>query len=129
MEFKPPCQFVVGDNAAASWRQYKQQIEVYILAADLTEASDERKVAILLHCMGPEHLKTFNTFTWENNGDESKFKKVLEKFESHFEPKKHLGTCRGKFHARFQRQGETLTDFITDLKSMAEHCEFADLKG
>ncbi len=58
MEFKPPCQFVVGDNAAASWRQYKQQIKVYILAANLPKC-----------------------------------------------------------------------DFITYLKSIAEHCEFGDLKN
>ena len=117
-----------GDNAAASWMQYKQQVNVYLTASDLQAATDKRKVAILLHCMGPEYLKTFNTFVWDAVGDIDIFASVIGRWDAYFEPKKHLGTCRNKFLTRIQKTGESLKDYVTDLKHLGDYCEFGALK-
>ena len=41
---------------------------------------------MLLHVAGPEALEFYNTFSWENEGDERKVTKIMEKFQAYCEP-------------------------------------------
>ena len=60
--------------------------------------------------------------------EDKQLKNVLKKFEDHFLPKKNLSYERFKFFTRKQLAGETIEQFVTDLKSKALNCDFGDLK-
>ena len=49
------------------------------------------------------------------------------KFQSHFI--KHRNTIfeRARFNRRVQQEGESVDDFIIDLYSLAEHCQYGQL--
>ncbi|KAF9793689.1 hypothetical protein SFRURICE_002348 [Spodoptera frugiperda] len=79
-------------NNAEAWRKWWQRLELYLLASGLDRSEEKRKVAILLHSIGPKGLEIFNTFNISL--DEAKIKDVKAKFDLYFEPRKNLTMCR-----------------------------------
>ncbi|KAL1445282.1 hypothetical protein MTO96_029260 [Rhipicephalus appendiculatus] len=57
-----------------------------------------------------------------------KYAKVIEAFDSHFVVKKNIIYERALFNRRIQDEGEAMTDFITALHTLAERCDYGDLK-
>ena len=76
---------------------------------------------------GTEALEVYNTFTWETDDDKSKVNKITEKFYEYCNPRKNVTWERHKFNTRNQQQGETIDQYVTDLKTKAQTCEFAEL--
>ena len=95
--------------------------------SDKNEKSDEVKTATLIHLAGPDALEVFNTFSFETPGDEKKVDKVLEKFDVHCEPRKNVTWERHVFNTRNQQPGETIDQYVTDLRNKANTCEFGEL--
>lgn len=131
MELKPPAPLSIDGDVAVSFKKWKSQFEIYMLASgykESTQASGERKVAILLHAIGPEAQETYGTL--ELTAAERKdWEKVLEKFEEHFKPQENETINRHMFNTRKQQEGETIESFVTNLKKMAENCNFDTLKN
>ena len=71
----------IGDNAG---------FEVFSLASGLSEKSEAVRSATLLHVAGPKALEVYNAFTWENEGDDKKVNKILEKFQTYCKPRKNI---------------------------------------
>uniref|UniRef100_T1IMC2 CCHC-type domain-containing protein n=1 Tax=Strigamia maritima TaxID=126957 RepID=T1IMC2_STRMM len=66
------------------------------------------------------------TFTFTGKEDANKFEDVEAKFEAHFHPRNTEVIDSYKFQARNQVPGETLEQFITDLKNMVKRCNYGD---
>jgi len=81
-----------------------------------------------LHVAGPEALEVYNTFTWDSDDDQNKVDKIVEKFDQYCNPRKNVTWERHKFNTRNQQPGETIDQYVTDLKTKAQTCEFAQLK-
>ena len=74
-----------------SGKKWRDSFEIYMLALGLpTATTNARKIAILRHCMGKDHIKTFNALVWADGEDKTKYKDVLSRLDRYFEPKKHL---------------------------------------
>ena len=56
------------------------------------------------------------------------YKTVKEEFESHFIPKRNMIFKRAMFNFRRQGPEEPVTNFVTALYSLIEHCDYGDLK-
>ena len=122
--FRPPVfKLSEGDNPCPIWRDYKDEIETYLLAAGLDDAGDERKIAILLYGLGQKYRKIFNSLDM-TDVQRKVFKTVLEKFDSHFEPKKLTKLYMKKFDSCTQNPNESVGDYISKLKDLAGHCDF-----
>ena len=59
--------------------------------------------------------------------DAKKYSVVKAKFDEHFVKKRNVIYERAKFNSRKQEEGEPVDSFITDLYSLAEHCNYKDL--
>lgn len=129
MDFKPPGPFKVDScaNISQAWRDYKQEFELYLMAAGKTEQGEEQKVAILLCCMGREHIKTYNNFTFAEDGHKKVLAQVLLKFGTHFEPKKLVKKYITQFQQREQGEHESVSQYITAVQELASQCEFGAL--
>jgi hypothetical protein len=53
---------------------------------------------------------------------------VLDKFDAHFQPQKNTIHHRAIFHRRNQLPGETVEQYVRELYSFAEKCDFTDKK-
>ena len=81
-----------------------------------------------LYHIGEEAVDVYNTLTWDEEGDELKIEKVLEKFESFCNPRKYTIYERYVFFSRNQASGESIDHYVTVLKNLADTCEFGALK-
>ena len=82
----------------------------------------------LLYVIGKEGREIFNTFTFAE-AEKDKLDKLLEKFENYCIPKKNVTMERHKFNTRTQGSTELIDQFVTDLKNIANDCEFGDIKN
>ncbi len=82
--------------------------------------------AILLHHIGDEALKIYNTFTFGEGEDSDKLSVLKKKFEDYVNPQKNTVFVRYKFWECKQQEGETIDQFITELKTRAKSCEFGN---
>ena len=124
----PPEQLnLESGNLAENWRQWRQRFDIFSLATGLSEKSDKVQLATLLHVAGPTALEVYNTFTWDEDGDEQKVNKILQKFENYCKPRKNITWERHVFNTRNQQTGESIDQYVTDLKIKARSCEFGEL--
>ncbi len=61
--YNKPSQVQLNGNVAENWRRFVQQFEIYLAAAEKTDADDKIKVAMLLNFAGEDALEIYNTFT------------------------------------------------------------------
>lgn len=128
MDLKPPESLKLTGNVDENWRTFKQQFHLYMAAMGLETKPDARKVALLLTIAGPQAIEVYNTFVFDDPGDEEKLATVLSRFDAHCSPKKNETYERYVFRSLTQRQNEPFDSFLTDLRLKAQSCNFATLK-
>ncbi|CAG9760806.1 unnamed protein product [Ceutorhynchus assimilis] len=125
MDLKPP-NFKAGEaNSANIWPKLRQSFEVFLAAADLQNADEKRKCCLLLHCIGQEGLDIFNTLEFKSN-EVDKFDVLIVKFDNYFVPKINVTYERHKFFMRNQKTGENFENYVTELKSLSNSCDFVN---
>ena len=87
-KLQPPGTLSFAGNVAENWRKWKQRFELYLTASGIGEKDDKIKSATLLHVAGEEALEIYNTFTWNEEGDDKKVAAVMAKFEAYCNPRK-----------------------------------------
>ncbi|XP_016299061.1 uncharacterized protein LOC107655941 [Sinocyclocheilus anshuiensis] len=125
---KPPGSLKLCGNVDANWRTFKQQFTLYVSAIGQAEAADERKIAMLLTIAGVDAVEVYNTFNFEDEADQKKLDKVLEKVDAHCLSKKNETYERYVFRTRMQHEGEAFDCFLTDLKIKTKTCHFNELR-
>ena len=79
--FKPPPPFSPGSsetqNVGQAWKDWKQQFDIFLPAAEKKDSTGEVKVAMLLCAMGSAYTKVFNKFTFTNNDQKKQLRIVL----------------------------------------------------
>ena len=95
---------------------------MFLLASGITD--DTRKRALLLYQAGPRVREIFKNLT--EVGDTSDFEVAKNKLTEYFEPQKNRRYEVYRFRQATQEQTETLDQFHTRLRTMAQTCEFHD---
>ena len=109
-------------NTGARWTAWIERFETYLIAADVKEG--ERKRALLLYQAGPEVYKIFKTLP--DTGDTKDYAKAKDALTKHFEPAKNPIYEIYNFRQAKQSVDETIDQFHTRLRTLAQHCDFHD---
>lgn len=107
-------------NIANEWKNWKDQFKMFLRATNLEAEKDGRKVALLLHHMGPECIHIGNSFNVDY--DTVKYEDLIKRFDEYFVPKLNIAMERHKFFTRKQKEDETLESYVTVLKNMSLIC-------
>ena len=85
---------------------------------------DDKKRSVFLLVIGPGAYKLLRSLlSPEKPGDKS-FKSLTETMTKHYDPVPSEIVQRYKFHTRFRQPGETVSTYVSELRSLAEHCNF-----
>jgi hypothetical protein len=57
---------------------------------------------------------------------EADYKQIVDTLASYYEPKSYELVELYKFHKRYQKESESVEEFVTDLRKMASTCNFGD---
>lgn len=79
----PPKPLVMDENVATNWKQWRKAWQRYEIATGIYNQGDLVRVSTLLSVIGEDAVKTFDTFTWDNEGDADQIERVLVKFDEH----------------------------------------------
>ncbi|GBM10651.1 hypothetical protein AVEN_7923-1 [Araneus ventricosus] len=94
-------------------------------ATSLNAKPESRKVAILLHVISVECLEIYNTF---NEVSSASMNGILAKFEAYFVPQRNITYERQRLFLLMQREGQSVDDFITELRKQLRNCDYGSLK-
>ncbi|KAL7870688.1 hypothetical protein SRHO_G00081850 [Serrasalmus rhombeus] len=75
---------------------------------------------------GDEALEVYNNFMFEE-GDEMKLDTIIEKFEAYCIPKRNVTYERHRFFTCVKKPGETIDQYVTELRNRSKSCEFGEL--
>ncbi|KAL5506839.1 hypothetical protein EMCRGX_G008586 [Ephydatia muelleri] len=109
------------------WEKWRRRFEQFRVASGLSGESGERQVCTLLYCLGEEAENVLSSMnaTVEERGS---YVAVLKKFNDFFKVRKNIIFERARFNRRAQRDGESVEQYISDLYSLAENCEYGAMK-
>ncbi|XP_075732487.1 uncharacterized protein LOC142775055 [Rhipicephalus microplus] len=107
---------------------------VYLLASGASEFSPERRKALLLHSLGPEGQRIFNTLSISQAAEKAEEKgtgatpdvydSTVAALAKHFDATCNLVVERHRFHSRIQFPGESIQEYVTALTELAAMCSF-----
>ena len=115
---------VTGSNVADNWERFREQWENYELAADLTDASSEKKAAIFLTCVGSEAYDVYRSMEFPSADDKKKIENIVEAFETFCVGAVNVTYERYMFHRRMQDVGERFDVYLGEIRRMARSCKF-----
>ena len=118
----PPKPRDTTTNIAENWKQFKQIWENYAIITNLTAQADQYRVALFLHCLGPDAMKIYNGTQFANETDRRTLSKVNEKFDEFTIGEVNETYERYIFNGRNQGQDESIDAYITALRSLAITC-------
>ena len=124
----PPESLRLDGKITDNWTRWKQHNEIFSLASGLSRKDAKIQAATFLHVAGVDALEVYNTFTWENAKDKSKVDKIMENINSYCIPRKNVTWEQHVFNTCKQHVGKTIDQYVTDLQTKAQTCEFTELK-
>ncbi len=124
---KPPQPLQFEGNTAENWKKWKQKFGLYMTASGVETKDKKIQSCTLLHVIGDEALEIYNTFDFAETEDKNDVKVIIKKFDDYLEPQKNVTFERHIFNSRVQAPGESIDQFVTDLKTKAKSCEYGQL--
>ncbi|CAI9721422.1 Hypothetical predicted protein [Octopus vulgaris] len=113
-----------SDDILEAFKKFKQKTQL-AFKSFLKDTTDDEKVSYILLWSGNKGIDLFNSWDMSesdcNNPDT-----LLEKFERHLEPRSNHRIHRYEFQGLKQDPQETIDNFQSRLKNVAEKCKFKD---
>lgn len=97
------------------------------MATGIDETSDKKRVCTLLSVIGEDAVKVYDTFEYVDGESADSVEDVLTKFEEYCSPRKNTIYERYKFQCRNQEAGESGSQYMTELRHMAENCDYVSI--
>ena len=127
-KFNPPKEISFEGNLSENWERWKKEFQFYLTATESNDKDEDVKTSRLLTTIGEKARDIYYTFTFAEEGDNMKLTPVMAKFDEYFNLKKNLPYTRFKFFTYNQASGQTIDEYVTELKSRSRHCEFGTLR-
>ena len=100
---------------------YFERLECYFVA---NKIRDDAQVATFLSVAGQKTYKLLKSLVSPAKPKEKSVAQLKQVLKSHVQPQEPLISRRARFYTRKQQAGESITDFVADLKELAAECEF-----
>ena len=110
------------------WPLYVERLEHVFVANGNTEEAKKR--AAFLSVIGPSNYKLLpsprSSLLAPDKPGDKEYKTLVDKLSEHFTPAPSEIVENFKFHTRFRKPGESVTAFVSELRSIAKSCNFGD---
>ena len=111
-EFRP-------DNE--SFSVYLERFELFVLANSI---ADSKKIPLFLTVLGGNTYGLLHNLMAPDNPKDKSFATITGVLKAHFEPKPLIIAQRFHFHRRDQAPGESVAEYLAELRRLASKCNF-----
>lgn len=122
------------------WELYVERLEIYFTANDLAEiplAQDgsnaglvqkraEKRRAILLSAIGAETYSLLRNLVAPQKPSDISYTDLVSALKNHYQPTCSVTVERYKFHTRSKKPSESVPEFVSELKKLADKCAFGE---
>ena len=124
-KIKPPANLDMEvRDLPKAWKRWKEELKFYMELA-MSNKEESVKVKMFQYHIGTKGREVYKALGQTN---QSKLDKVLQAFDAHCDPKKNETVERYRFFTRNQESGESIDKYLTELKVLAESCNFGSLR-
>ena len=109
------------DQTTDNWDAYVERVEQYFIA---NEIKKEKHAAVILSLMGNKTYILLRSLCAPEKPSSLTFDAIVATLQQHLCPKPLLIAERFRFHKRHQLEGETVSAYLAELKTLSLHCEF-----
>jgi len=109
------------DDSCENWVTYVERVEQYFITNDV---DTDKRVPALLSLIGSKTYGLLRSLTAPEKPSTKTFDDIVEILKRHLSPKPLVIAERFRFHKRDQRDGESISAFIAEIRKLSEHCEF-----
>ena len=127
---RPPAAF--NFHEPQGWTRWIARFDQYRLASGLSTEAEAKQVSTFLYCLG-EEANDFLVTMGATDADRATCDAICRKFKDFFTVRHTQCMCvifeRTRFNRRVQQSGETAEEFIVAVHSLADNCNFGDMKS
>ena len=105
------------------WQAYVERANLYFQANGISE---EKQLPVFLSSIGGKTYGLLRNLMAPTLPKDKPLDEVIAVLKKHFDPKPAVIAECFKFHKRDQLPGESLADYIAELRRLATHCEFGE---
>ncbi|XP_048860100.1 uncharacterized protein LOC125746627 isoform X3 [Brienomyrus brachyistius] len=112
-------EFVEGTE---DWTEYEERLGHFFSANGISDG--DRKRSILLSACGAKTYKLIRNLATPRKPGEIPYDDLVQLVANHHNPKPSVIVQRFKFHSHFRKQGQSVANFVAELRQLSEHCDF-----
>lgn len=113
------------DAASEDWASYVERLQHYFTAQGLE--SEEKRCATLLAACGPATYSRLRSLAAPRKLSEFNYIQLTELAATYFHPTQTVAIVRYKFNSRNRQPNESVADYVTELRRLAESCKYNDV--
>ena len=122
----PPSHLNIKENITENWKTFKQAWSNYAIIMNIHKQPETYKVALFLHCIGPQALKIFNGMSFDNTQGKEKLENIVKKFDQFTIGETNKTYERYMFNSRNQSPNETFDAYVAALRTLSQTCDFCE---
>ena len=88
--------------------------------------TDDKKVSVFLAIVGPKEYKLLSSLLAPVKPGEKSYAELVQVLQRHHSPEPSEILQRYRFHSRFRKPGESISVFVSELRALAQKCNFGD---
>ena len=126
MASRPP--FDQLDAESEDIESYLERLQEYFTAYDIKDDEDNaaKRQAILLTSIGSNCFRVLKDLAFPDAPNTKTFDQLTTLLRKHFKRTRLKIAERYRFHSAVQQQGQSIADFVRELKKLAGTCEFTN---
>ena len=110
------------DVAREEWPQYVERLG-HLFEANRIE-DEGKKRSIFLMMVGPTVFKLIHNLASPAKPGDKSYRALVKLLTEHYRPTPSQTVQRFKFHSRSRKPGESVANFVAELRALAEFCNF-----
>ena len=108
------------------WVSYTERLEQYFTVNAIKQEEGNRWRAILLSCCGAATYQLIRNLVSPGKPTEKRFEELVKLVKDHHQPPPSEIVQCFNFHTHNRKQGESIGEFVAQLRKLSEYCRFGD---
>ena len=110
------------DEKQEEWTQYVERLDHFFAANEIDNADKKRAILLTVSC--PTAYKLLRNLVAPAKPGEKTYDTLVTAMKQHHNPTPSEIVQRYMFNSRFRQPGETVSTYMSELRSLAEHCNY-----
>ena len=112
------------EQGKEEWTQYCERLEYYFAANGVLE--EAKKKSIFLTVIGSSSYKLLRSLISPQKPGDKTLEELITVLQRHHSPTPSEIVQRYRFNTHYRQQAETIATFVSELRSIAEFCNYGE---